>query len=139
MDKKMLGKRIREARLAKKMTQSEVVGTFITRNMLSQIESGIAMPSMKTLEFLSEVLEVSVPMLLGNTEAQSFDTLKAAKEAFKAGDNDKVIDLLGTPEENQPLYDEYCALLAKAYSDFSDEKSQENANYYKSQGVYAER
>ena len=45
MDQIKLGKRIREARLAKKMTQSEVVGTFITRNMLSQIESGSASPS----------------------------------------------------------------------------------------------
>ena len=34
------GRRIKEARISKKMTQSEVVGTFITRNMLSQIESG---------------------------------------------------------------------------------------------------
>lgn len=55
MDSIELGKRIREARLSKKMTQSEVVGTFITRNMLSQIESGTATPSFKTLEYLSGV------------------------------------------------------------------------------------
>ena len=41
------GRRIKEARISKKMTQSEVVGTFITRNMLSQIESGAAAPSLK--------------------------------------------------------------------------------------------
>lgn len=46
------GRRIKEARISKKMTQSEVVGTFITRNMLSQIESGAAAPSLKTLEYL---------------------------------------------------------------------------------------
>ena len=58
MEKNTLGKRIKEARLAKKMTQSEVVGNFITRNMLSQIESGSATPSVKTLEYLCKVLEI---------------------------------------------------------------------------------
>ena len=34
MDAHTIGQRIKEARLAKKMTQAEVVGDFITRNML---------------------------------------------------------------------------------------------------------
>ena len=64
MEKNTLGKRIKEARLAKKMTQSEVVGDFITRNMLSQIESGSATPSVKTLEYLCKVLEIEPNTLL---------------------------------------------------------------------------
>ena len=64
MDNVELGKRLKAARLAKKMTQSDVVGTFITRNMLSQIESGNAMPSMKTLEYLAGVLEIPLDRLL---------------------------------------------------------------------------
>ena len=64
MEKNTLGKRIKEARLAKKMTQSEVVGDFITRNMLSQIESGSATPSVKTLEYLCKVLEIEPNALL---------------------------------------------------------------------------
>lgn len=64
MEKNTLGKRIKEARLAKKMTQSEVVGNFITRNMLSQIESGSATPSVKTLEYLCKVLEIEPNTLL---------------------------------------------------------------------------
>ena len=63
-----LGRRIKEARLAKKMTQSEVVGNFITRNMLSQIESGSASPSIKTLEYLSQVLEIPVDQLILSEE-----------------------------------------------------------------------
>jgi transcriptional regulator with XRE-family HTH domain len=59
-----LGKRIKEARLAKKMTQSDVVGGYITRNMLSQIESGAAFPSIRTLEYLSGVLEVPMSELM---------------------------------------------------------------------------
>ena len=64
MENNTLGKRIKEARLAKKMTQSEVVGDFITRNMLSQIESGSATPSVKTLEYLCKVLEIEPNTLL---------------------------------------------------------------------------
>ena len=59
-----LGKRLKEARIARKMTQSEVVGTFITRNMLSQIESGKAMPSVETLQYLAEVLGISPQSLI---------------------------------------------------------------------------
>ena len=56
MDNAELGRRLKAARLAKKMTQSDVVGDFITTNMLSQIESSSATPSMKTLEYLAGVL-----------------------------------------------------------------------------------
>ena len=53
-----LGHVIKEARIAKKMTQSQVVGNFITWNMLSQIENGNALPSLPTLEYLAEVLDL---------------------------------------------------------------------------------
>ncbi len=68
MDNAELGRRLKAARLAKKMTQSDVVGTFITRNMLSQIESGSATPSMKTLEYLAGVLEIPMDKLLAEGE-----------------------------------------------------------------------
>ena len=58
MNTKELGHRIKEARIAKKMTQSQVVGDFITRNMLSQIENGTALPSVKTLKYLADVLNI---------------------------------------------------------------------------------
>ena len=63
MNSEELGKRIKEARLAKKMTQSELVGTFITRNMLSRIESGNACPSVKTLEYLAGRLDLPAGVL----------------------------------------------------------------------------
>jgi len=64
----VLGKKLKEARLAKKMTQSDVVGSYITRNMLSQIESGAAFPSIRTLEYLSGVLEVPMSELLTDSD-----------------------------------------------------------------------
>lgn len=85
MDNTELGKRLKTARLSKKMTQSEVAGDFITRNMLSLIESGNASPSMKTLEYLSGVLEIPMEKLLSDTweessEIPDFQTLKNAKK-----------------------------------------------------------
>lgn len=85
MDNAELGKRLKTARLSKKMTQSEVAGTFITRNMLSLIESGSATPSMKTLEYLSEVLEIPMDRLLSDSweessELPDFQTLSNAKK-----------------------------------------------------------
>lgn len=64
MNRIELGRKIKEARLAKKMTQSDVAGDFITRNMLSQIESGAANPSLKTLEYLTSVLDIPIQTLL---------------------------------------------------------------------------
>ena len=42
-----IGEKIRKLRNGKLMTQAELAGTQITRNMLSQIESGTAMPSLQ--------------------------------------------------------------------------------------------
>ncbi|MDR0292985.1 MAG: helix-turn-helix domain-containing protein [Oscillospiraceae bacterium] len=48
-----IGQRIREARLGRQMTQQELVGDYITRNMLSKIENDAATPSVRTLEYLA--------------------------------------------------------------------------------------
>ena len=68
-----LGRKIRLLRLERKLTQEELVGDFITRNMLSQIENDIAMPSMKTLHYLSDVLEVPLSYLVDSDNEHDFD------------------------------------------------------------------
>ncbi len=128
MDPKLLGQRIKEARLAKKMTQTEVVGSFITRNMLSQIESGNAVPSVKTLTYLAQVLELPPSVLLPDTaEGTEADreqstvapvpaeatALYRAKEAYLAEDDSQACELLSSIEEASPLFDEAQALLAR--------------------------
>lgn len=113
MDTLELGRKIKEARLAKKMTQSEVVGTFITRNMLSQIENGIAAPSVKTLEYLAQVLEVPLSYFMPNEHEHSIEQLTAAKQAFAAGKYQKVLEY--TAQFETILDDEGAALNARAY------------------------
>lgn len=76
-----LGQRIRQARLAAGLTQRELCGDQITRNMLSLIENGGAKPSMETLLYLSRRLGLGVERLLG----EGSDPLEQARAAFAAG------------------------------------------------------
>ena len=62
-----LGTRIREARLQKQMTQKDVVGDYMTRNMLSKIENGSATPSVKTLTHLADALELPMSYFVDET------------------------------------------------------------------------
>ena len=43
-----LGQKLRQTRLSKGLSQSQVAGDCVTRNMLSQIENDQASPSMRT-------------------------------------------------------------------------------------------
>ena len=55
-----LGDKIRERRREVGMTQAELAGDTVTRNMLSQIEGGKASPSLSTLAMLAERLSVPI-------------------------------------------------------------------------------
>lgn len=54
------GERIRARRRELHMTQAELAGDRVTRNMLSQIEKGKAMPSLPTVAYLAERLAMPV-------------------------------------------------------------------------------
>ena len=117
MDNAELGRRLKSARLAKKMTQSDVVGSFITRNMLSQIESGTATPSMKTLEYLSGVLDLPLEKLLsesGGTESEQscIATLRHVKRLLEEGNYE---ELLKTEDSTGLIADELHALRSIAH------------------------
>ena len=63
-----IGEKIKRLRCAKLMTQSELVGGEITRNMLSRIENGAAQPSMATVKYIAERLNVSAGFLLADED-----------------------------------------------------------------------
>ena len=74
---KQIGDRLKKRRTFLGMTQAELAGEFITRNMLSQIENGAALPSLPTVMHLADRLSVSPDYLLfryGN----GFPSVKAA-------------------------------------------------------------
>ena len=59
-----LGEKIRIERKKKGLTQKDLAGDFITRTMLSKIENDMAKPSIKTIEYISSVLNVPVAYFL---------------------------------------------------------------------------
>lgn len=63
-----IGEKIKRLRTAKLMTQAELAGTEITRNMLSRIENGAAQPSLGTVTYLAARLNVSPGFLLAGEE-----------------------------------------------------------------------
>lgn len=66
-----LGEKLRQARIEAGLSQRQLCGETITRNMLSQIENGSAKPSMKTLQYLAGRLGKSVSYFLEEAAASS--------------------------------------------------------------------
>ena len=83
-----LGKRLKEVRLALGLSQRELCGDEITRNMLSQIENGAARPSMDTLKYLAGKLGKPVSYFLEEETVTSpnQDVMRRAREACRLGD-----------------------------------------------------
>lgn len=86
----MIGEKIKKLRIAKLMTQSELVGTEITRNMLSRIENGSANPSLDTVRYIAERLNVSPSFLLADEEDEKIyrkhKEIDGIKQAFMTED-----------------------------------------------------
>ncbi|MBQ8508648.1 MAG: helix-turn-helix transcriptional regulator [Clostridia bacterium] len=63
-----IGERIRDERIRRGMTQFQLAGEDMTRNMLSRIENGAALPSLPTLCMLASRLGIPAGSLLGDLE-----------------------------------------------------------------------
>lgn len=63
-----IGEKIKNLRMSKMITQQELAGDFITRNMLSRIEHGAALPSLPTVMYLANRLNVPAGFLLAEEE-----------------------------------------------------------------------
>ena len=95
-----LGQKLRQARLEAGLSQRELCGDTITRNMLSQIENGVVSPSIATLRILAQRLGRPMGYFL-DEEAASGSRLRMdlAWEAYRRG------DLSGAAEELEQLED----------------------------------
>lgn len=85
-----IGEKIKALRTSKFMTQSQLAGEEITRNMLSRIENGAAQPSLDTLRYIAAKLNVSPGYLIseGGDEKMYVKRSKTdeIKTAFLSGD-----------------------------------------------------
>lgn len=108
-----LGEKLRQARYEAGLTQQGLCGEQITRNMLSQIETGAAQPSVGTLRYLAERLGKPVSFFLEEETAVSPNTgcMEAAWQAFLAGKFSQCEEQLKDYRAPDVLYDREYTLL----------------------------
>ncbi|KEO84094.1 helix-turn-helix domain-containing protein [Tumebacillus flagellatus] len=91
-----LGTKIRELRLAKGLTQSELGAGLVTPSMISQIESDKANPSYKVLEAIAEKLEEPLEYFLADiaTQMEQNNAFKVACTLIRSEMYDRAATLL---------------------------------------------
>lgn len=102
-----LGQKLRQARQEAGLSQRQLCGDEITRNMLSQIENGTARPSMDTLRFLAGRLGKPISYFLEEQAVTSPNqaVMEQARMAFGAQDHALVLELLKDYRQSDPLFD----------------------------------
>lgn len=112
-----IGEKLKQARLEAGLSQRQVCGDAITRNMLSLIENGAARPSMDTLKYLAARLGKSVSFFLEETsvETPNPQVMADARQAYVQHKFAALLDILATYQGPDPLFDEemwYLSALA---------------------------
>ena len=108
-----LGEKLLRARQEAGLSQRQLCGEEITRNMLSQIEHGTARPSMATLQYLAARLGKPVSYFLEEDAVVSPNqqTIVQARDAFDCGDFSAALDALSQYRNPDPVYDREQQLL----------------------------
>ncbi|QWG63071.1 helix-turn-helix domain-containing protein [Bacillus mycoides] len=89
-----LGEKIKTLRKEKKLTQTELAGSELTKSMLSQIENGKATPSMKTLQYIAEKLGCETSFLLEEDDVEIVEIIQQMEQLIKANKCDEVYETL---------------------------------------------
>lgn len=135
-----LGKRLQQVRLEAGLSQKQLCGDRITRNMLSQIEHGTAKPSMTTLQYLASRLGKPIGYFLEEEIVPNHQPILDARQAWCKQDAQGVLDALAACKEQEQ---EYWLLdaLAKLYlaEDALEQGKQEYARTLLEQAAKAEQ
>ena len=126
-----LGEKLLRARQEAGLSQRQLCGDTITRNMLSQIEHGTARPSMDTLRYLASRLGKPVSFFLEEdvVTSSNLPRMQQARAAWQAGRAEETRQLLknyGFPDETFAWERQYLmasATLAAAEQALSDGKN----------------
>ena len=119
-----LGQRIKEARLEKGLSQRELCGDMITRNMLSLIENGNAQPSMDTLRYLAQQLEKPMSFFL---EEACVSPNQACILAARSAPAAQTLEILKDYRAPDPIFDpEYHLLIALGLMEMAQVALDEN-------------
>lgn len=107
-----MGQRLKAARLELGLSQRQLCGDVITRNMLSQIENGAARPSMDTLRYLAEELGKPLSYFL-EEDAVTSPNQTLMDQARQEPDSKKVLEMLAQYREPDPVFDREKELLTR--------------------------
>lgn len=123
-----LGEKLRRARQDAGLSQRQLCGETITRNMLSQIENGSARPSMTTLQYLAQQLGKPVAWFLEDAETVSPNQeliLRARQDPAQA------LEILANYQQPDPVFDpEYRALQTQGLLTLSEQALREGKKPY---------
>lgn len=101
-----LGEKLRQARLEAGLSQRELCGDAITRNMLSQIENGAVSPSIATLRHLARRLGRPMGYFLDETAVSADrERLDRAWDAFRRGQLSEATEELEQLDDREHRYD----------------------------------
>ena len=98
-----LGARLKQARLEAGLSQRQLCGEKISRNMLSQIENGSARPSMDTLKYLAA--QLGKPMGYFLEEEAVTSPNRDIMELARSARGIQVLEILKDYREEDPVYD----------------------------------
>ena len=110
-----LGEKIKQARLEAGLSQRQLCGEEVTRNMLSQIENGSARPSMATLSYFASRLGKTVSFFLEEDAVCSpnQDLMHRARGAVLAGKGQEAAEILADYRKPDPTFDAEAELLQR--------------------------
>lgn len=108
-----LGQRLKQARLEAGLSQRQLCGDTITRNMLSLIENGNAKPSMDTLKLLAARLGKPVSFFLEeeNQASLNFVAMDTARKCFDSGDYAGALQAMEGFHQPDLIFDREKALM----------------------------
>ena len=108
-----LGEKLKQARLEAGLSQRQLCGDRLTRNMLSQIENGSARPSMGTLAYLAQSLQKPVSWFLEEEAVvlPNASVMEQARIALALGDQGGLAGALKAFREPDPVFWEEKQLL----------------------------
>ena len=108
-----LGEKLLQARQEAGLSQRQLCGETITRNMLSQIEHGTAKPSMDTLRYLASRLGKPVSYFLEeeNAAIPNWPRIRRARQAYAREDGAGVLAALENYDKPDEIFDTECRTL----------------------------